>query len=110
VGLALLKGALFELEVWQLIDTTTAFRRVASSIMAMNPATVIVCDSQHPDIQNINRAVEDVCEVLGIGLKTLKRSFFDDTRGMELIAQYCTVCSLDLLPSNYLAVGCAGAF
>jgi hypothetical protein len=112
VGIACFQDGKAELGITQIIDTSHAYRFVASEIISVSPDVIVLLDTHHTDFGGVNQAVLDACEVLSCTIHRVERSAFDDTSGTDMIQKYCMndgSCLESLCASNYLAVGCAGA-
>ena len=112
VGLACFQEGRAELQLSQVIDTSHAYRIVATEILSVVPNSIVLLDSQHADVTGGNQAVQEASQLLpACSIRKVARSAFDDTKGLELVRQFClddasavdSICS-----SSYLAVGCAG--
>lgn len=111
VGIACLLEGQMKLSMCQIIDTTVGSRHVRAQIQLFEPSTVILLETNHVDIDCLNRSVKDACEALQSSVVHVKRRCFDDTCGFELISEFSAPPGWkdsDLSPSNYLAVGASG--
>ena len=113
MGLACFSEAASELQLSQVIDTSHAYRFVATEVASVAPDLVILLDTAHSDANGVNQAVQDAASLLpDCCIRRVPRSAFDDTKGLELIQQYSltdTAAMNSICSSSYLAVGCAGA-